>query len=196
MWSLPLSGVGHCDQFGEVQLCPGSMGSVSGDYSGLCLFQGFSLPSESQEAAINRKRISLLQAAACFYLAGSSGCPLLPLPSSSWRLPLHAVSPAHATSLLGQGGRFGTGALGSVVVTQPGSSSPGCIAQSGVPQPRLLVRRLGRGLGCPSRGRVSFRQVVSRGRLAVHQWSGTTGGGTWSSSFSPSSCWFHGRSFR
>ena len=114
----------------KVQLCSGSACPVSGDYSGLCVFQGFTIPSESREAAINCRIIPLLQAAARFYLAGSSGCSLLPLSSDSRRSPSHEVSPAHASSLLGQGGRFGTGAMGlvlssgSVLVARPGPYSP------------------------------------------------------------------------
>ena len=121
------------------------------------VFQGFTLPSESREAAINRRRIPL-QAAARLYLAGSSGCSLLPCSSDSRQSPSHEVSPAPTSLLLGQGGRFSPGAKGrvlpsgSVVVARPGPSSPRCVARSGVPQPRLLVRRLGCGLGGPISG--------------------------------------------
>ena len=102
---LPLSRVGHSRQPGEIQLCSSSTSPVSGHYAGLCIFQGF-FPAESREAALNQRRIPVLQATACFYLAGTSRSSLLPLSSRSGRSPPHAVAPADFPSLLGQSGRF------------------------------------------------------------------------------------------
>ena len=86
----PLSGARNSRQSGEVQLCSGSTSSISG----LCLSQGFSLPVDSREAAINWRRIPVLQATARFYLAGPSRCSLLPLSSSSRGSP----QPSRASS--------------------------------------------------------------------------------------------------
>ena len=163
-----------------------------------CLFQGFPLPAESREASLNRRRIPVLQAAACFFLAGASPGSLLPLSPCSRRLPPHAVAPTHSSSFLGQGRRFSADSLErslpsrSVVVARPGSSSGVCLTTPGAPRPRLLVRRLGCGLGCPSGRRGGFRSVVSGGCRPFNQCSGAVGSGARAPALSPSSSRLHG----
>ena len=46
-----------------------------------------------------------------------------------------------------------------------------------IPKPRLLVRRLGRGLGCSLGQGSRCRPLVSRGSLPVHQCQGALSGG-------------------
>ena len=58
---------------------------------------------------------------------------------------------------------------GSGVVAESSSLGTRYFARSGVPSARLVVRRLGRGLGGSSRGRGHFRPLVSRGSSFVHQ---------------------------
>ena len=53
---------------------------------------------------------------------------------------------------------------------------------SGVPEPRLLVRRLGRGLGGTSGRQRSFRPLVSSGCGSLDQRQGASGGGEVSAS--------------
>ena len=55
---LSLSGVGHYDQFGEVQLCPGSTGPVSGDYSGLLSLLGLLPPRRESRSCYQSQKNS------------------------------------------------------------------------------------------------------------------------------------------
>ena len=55
----PLSGVGINHQLGEVQSPSMPECSISRGISRLHSFQGFSLPSESREAMLNRRRIPI-----------------------------------------------------------------------------------------------------------------------------------------
>ena len=82
------------------------------------------------------------------------------------------------------------------MVARPGSSPGGCLAGPGVPRPRLMVQRLGRGLGCSSRRGGRFWLVVSGGHLPLDQYSGAIGSRTRSPSLSPSCCRLHGRHLR
>ena len=100
---------GHSCESGEIQLCSGPASPVSGNYNRFCVFQGFSFPAESREASLNRRRISVLQAAARFFLAGS---PRRSLPSSSGQPPLHAVTPTDPPSLMGQSGHLYSDPMG------------------------------------------------------------------------------------
>ena len=57
----------------------------------------------------------------------------------------------------------------SGVVASSGSPRTRSVPRSSQPEPRLLVRRVGRGLGCSPVRRGSFRSVVSGGSRALHQ---------------------------
>ena len=76
---LPMSRAGHSCESGEIQLCSGSTSPIFGHCLGFCIFQGFSFPVESKEASFNRRQISVLQAAALFFLSGFPRRSLLPL---------------------------------------------------------------------------------------------------------------------
>ena len=63
------------------------------------------------------------------------------------------------------------------MVDGSGLSSIGHLPSSGQPLPRLLVRRLGRGMGCSSSGCNLFRPLVSGGGSSVYQREGAPCGG-------------------
>ena len=65
---------------------------------------------------------------------------------------------------LGQLGVFGT-----PVVPPPASPLPGCVPLPGVSQPRLLVRRLGRRVGCSSGPRCRFRPLGLPTGVSIHK---------------------------
>ena len=135
---LPLSRARYGCEPGEVEFCSIS-GSVSQDSHRLCVFQGFSFPATSRDASLNRRRIHVLQAAACFLLAGSPRDSLLSLSSGSGWPPPHAVSSADHPSLLEQGGRLCSDLVGrslsslSVLVAGSDSSPGGGLAGPSVP---------------------------------------------------------------
>ena len=64
---------------------------------------------------------------------------------------------------------------GSPVVASPASPLPGCVPPPGVSQPRLLVRRLGRRVGCSSWSPRRFRPLGPGPGIAVHQCQGAAG---------------------
>ena len=84
---------------------------------------------------------------------------------------VHARPPTVPPPVLGSLGSVSSGGLvpglpsGSPVVASPASSLPRCISPPGVSRPRLLVRRIGRRVGCSSRSPRRFRPL-GRGRGA------------------------------
>ena len=185
--SLSLSRAGHCRQPSEAK--PGffSAGSQFGDGDRLCVFQGFSFPATSREAALNRRGISVLQAVARNPLEGSVGDTLLAVPSCSGRSSPDVVPPADPTPLLGSGGRHCPRPVGrsvppgSLLVARSRLSPGGRFSEPSLPGPRLLVRRLRRGLGCSPGSGGSFQPVVSGGGLPFHQCQRAFGSGKGSS---------------
>ena len=177
--SPTVSRVGYCHQPPEVKPGPFTGCSVSGGSHRLHLFQGFSIGGTCLAATINSRRVSVLRlayrelmavAARRAFFAGSPG---------SWRPSQDQVSPALPSSFLGpsgsRGSSFGVDGVSSrPPVVAPSSPSPSrCVSPTGVSRPTLLVRRLGRGMGCPSRLSGRFRPV---GRLpggVIHQRQGT-----------------------
>ena len=164
---LSLVGVLNCSEPGEVQLSPSSEGSISGYGSRCPDFHGFSVPGAHRQASVSRRRISVLQAAAHVHLAGSSGDSLLSLPSSSRGSPPHESSSTRSPLLVGSPGRclpsllVGRLSPGSLVDEPRLSSSQG-VSVSALPRPRLMVRRVRRGLGCSPLSRGRFGPLVSR----------------------------------
>ena len=160
--------VGHCGQREETQLGSVPAHNVSGHVTGFSCFQGFSLPTKSGEASINRRRIPVLRRAASIILAGSAGRPLLSYPSYSRGLPPHAVSPASPSLLLGLPGRLRSRPLRCLlpprppVVAGPASSGEGGVYRLGGPRPLLLVRHFRCGVGLSPRGGGGFGPLVSR----------------------------------
>ena len=75
----------------------------------------------------------------------------------------------------------------------PQTSSSGVVSVSALPRPRLLVRRVRRGLGCSPRSRGRFGPLVSGRGFSFHQCEGVVGCGEGSSPFSLLRQPFHGR---
>ena len=175
----PLPRVGDCYQPSEIH--PGSItgGSVSGGCHRHNLFQGFSVAGAHLQAPVNSRRISVLRLASCELMAIAAGRPFFAGSPSSWRQTEDAVPPDLPPSLLGSSGSEGSSVcVGGVsprppVVAPPPSSGSRSVSLPGVSRPTLLVRRLRRGVGCPSRSSDRFRPVGLAPGGVVHQRQGT-----------------------
>ena len=170
-----LSRVGDCHQSQEVQphTFPGS--AVSGGRHRLHLFQGFSVGGTHLTAAIHSRRISVLRLAYRELVAVASRRSFFAGSPRSWRQTEDAVPPALPPSFLepsGSGGSSvsvdGVSSRSPVVAPSTSSISRG-VSPPGVSRPTLLVRRLGRGMGCPSRLSGRFRPVGHPTGSVVYQ---------------------------
>ena len=167
--------VGDCCQPSEIQ--PGSItgGSVSGGCHRHNLFQGFSVTGAHLQAPVNSRRILVLRLASRELMALAAGRPFFAGSPSSWRQTEDAVPPDLPPSLLGSSGSRGSSVcVGGVspqppVVAPPPSSVSRSVSLPGVSRPTLLVRRLRRGVGCPSRSSDRFRPVGLAPGSVVHQ---------------------------
>ena len=139
------------------------------------VFQGFSVFGARQQAVLNSRRISVLRRSSRQYLAADSRHPLISRPSSSWRPSAGPVSPTVSPSAVGSGGLVCADPVvsalpqGSSVVARPSSSVSRGVSRPGLPRSGLLVRRLGRGLGCSPRLSHRFRPLGPGAGCAVHQ---------------------------
>ena len=156
---------------------PGS--SVSGGRHRLHLFQGFSVGGMHLAAALNSRRVSVLRLAYRELVAVASRHSFFAGSPSSWRQTEVAVPPALPPSFLepsGSGGSSvgvdGVSSRSPVVAPSPSSISRS-VSPPGVSRPTLLVRRLGRGMGCPSRWSGRFRPVGHPTGSVVYQRQGT-----------------------
>ena len=61
-----MQGVRDCGKSLEVKFCSIPVGPLSGDSSGLPVFGGFSVPGSDRQAAISRRRISVLRSTDCW----------------------------------------------------------------------------------------------------------------------------------
>ena len=174
-----LSRIGDCHQPPEVQphTFPGS--SVSGGRHRLHLFQGFSVGGTHLTAAINSRRVSVLRLAYRELVAVASRRSFFAGSPRSWQQTEDAVPPALPPSFLepsGSGGSSvgvdGVSSRPPVVAPSPSSLSRS-VSPPGVSRPTLLVRRLGRGMGCPSRLSGRFRPVGRPTGSVVYQCQGT-----------------------
>ena len=174
-----LSRVGDCRLPPAVQ--PGSItgGSVSGGCHRLHLFQGFSVGGAHLMAAINSRRVSVLHLAYRELMAIATRRPFFAGSPRSWRQTEGAVPPALPPSILassGSGGSsvcvVGVSSLPPVVAPSPSSISRS-VSLPGVSRPTLLVRRLRRGVGCPSRSSDRFGPVGRPTGGVVHKRQGT-----------------------
>ena len=160
-----LSRVGDCGQPPEIQ--PGSItgGSVSGGCHRLHLFQGFSVGGTHLMAAVNSRRVSVLRLASRELMALATQRTFFAGSPSSWRQTEDAVPPTLPPSILGLSGFGGFSVCVDGVSSRPPvvAPSPSSVSRSvslpGVSRPTLLVRRLRRGVGCPSRSSDRFRPV-------------------------------------
>ena len=165
-----LSGAGYCGQPREIQPRSLSGGSVSRGGPQCPVFCGFSVAGLRLQACINRRRISVLRLASHSCLALSAGDAFLHGSPRPWRETSHEVSSALPSSVLGSGGPVDSCGLvpglpsRSAVVAPPASAVSGGVPLSGVSRPGLLVRRLGRRVGCPSGLSCRFRPL---GRVVV-----------------------------
>ena len=171
----PLSGAGHHRQPGEVPPRTLLGGSVSRGGDRCPVFRGFSVARLLRQAAINSWRISVLRRCSRQYLALAAGNAVLPLPSSSGRPSPHAVAPAVSPPVLGSGGSVNPDPLvsglpsRSQVVAPLAPSLSGGVSSAGVSRSELLVRRLGRRLGCSLGDAHRFRPLESRRKPTLHQ---------------------------
>ena len=177
--SPTLSRVGDCGQPPEIQ--PGSItgGSVSGGCHRLHLFQGFSVGGTHLTAAVNSRRVSVLRLASRELMALATRRTFFAGSPSSWRQTEDAVTPALPPSVLGSSGSGGSSICVDGVSSRPPvvAPSPSSVSRSvslpGVSRPTLLVRRLRRGVGCPSRSSDRFRPVGHPPGGVIHKRQGT-----------------------
>ena len=177
----PLSLVGDCRQSPKVQPrsitgCP-----VSRSDHRRPIFQGFSIARTRLQASVNSRRISVLRLASRELMALAAGHSLFAGSPSSWRPFANAISPALPPPIVGSSGSPGSGVSDSgmsprpPVVASPSSPVLRGVSLPGVSRPSLLVRRLGRGVGCPSRPSGRFRPVGHASGGVVNQRQGTVG---------------------
>ena len=191
-----VSGTWDCGQLGEIQSSSSPESSLSRCDYRLHSFQGFSLPSESREAVLNHRRISVLRCSASLFLARTPRSTVAFDSAGSGGEVKDAISAASASSSLGSQGRFPVNSLGlgllsrSGMVVGSGSSPTRYFSDSSQPTPRLLVRHLGRGLGSSPPGQHHFRPVVSGGSHSVYKRKGASCGGKRTSTIRTSSVQF------
>ena len=172
---------GGCDQPGEIppRTIPG--GAVSWCHDQHPVFCGFSIARSHFQAAVNRRRISILRLASREVMALSAGHAFFAGSPSSWRQIADAVSPVVPQSILGSRRSLGSSVLDSElssrspVVAPPASPLPGCVPLPSLPKPRLLVRRLGRKMGCSSGSPGRFRPLGLPPSVYVHKRQGAAG---------------------
>ena len=199
--SPTVPGTGDCSQLGEVQPYSIPESGVPRGDSRFHSFQGFSLPTESREAMLNRQRIPVLRQAARFFVEKAARNSIFPDVHHSRGKVTNAVPSASAPSSVGPDGRFHLDSVGSGMLTGSGlvdeirSPSVGHLSGSGQPSPQLLVRCLGRGLGGSSSGCYRFRPMVSGGSSAIDQCQGVACSGVRPALIPTSSVQLHGGGF-
>ena len=164
-----------CRQLGEVSGDSDSADGISGSHPGLYCFQGFSCPEGSRVASLNWRCILVLRQSASVILAGVIRGAVLHDPTHSWGSPPLEVTPADSSASVGSDRSVSAGRVvagnprRSFLVARPRSLSARRFSGAGVPSARVMVRRLGRGLG-GSLGRAGrFRPVGSGRRRALDQ---------------------------
>ena len=193
---------GDSRQLGEVSDDSVSADGLSGGHSGLNLFQGFSCPEESREASLNWRRILVLRQAASVILAGAIRSAVLADPARSGRSSLHEISPACSAEAVGPCRPIDSGQVvsgdspGSRLVARSRSVGARHFSGAGVPSARIVVRRLGRGLGGSSGRKCYFRPLGSRGSRVFHQCQRAPGHRESSPVVCSASCRFFGGNLR
>ena len=138
-----VSGLGDCSELGEVESSSFPAHRISGGGSGFAVFQGFSLPAESGEALVNRRRIFVLHHAASVILARALRSPVISDSSDSRWLPPLAVAPAASPSLVGSSRRFDLSLVGLLLLTGSGvvagavASGVRHLSCADIPRPQL-----------------------------------------------------------
>ena len=172
---------GGCNQPGEIppRTIPG--GTVSQGRNQLPVFCGFTITRSHLQAAVNRRRISILRLASCKIMALATGPAVFAGSPSSWRQTADAVSPVMSQSFLGSSRSLCSGILDRVlsarfpVVAPPSSPLPMCVPLPSLTRPRLLVRRLRRRMGSSSGSTGRFRPLDLSTSISVHQRQGIAG---------------------
>ena len=124
-------------------------------------------------------QVSVLRLAYCELMAIATRRPFFAGSPSSWRQTEDAVPPALPPSILGSSGSGGSSVCIDGVSSRPPvvASSPSSISRSvslpGVSSPTLLVRRLRRGVGGPSRSSDRFGPVGRPTGGVIHKCQGT-----------------------
>ena len=170
-------GVCHPSQEVQPHTFPGS--AVSVGRHRFHLFQGFSVGGTRLTAAIYSRRFSVMRLAYREPVAVASRRSFLAGSPRSWRLTGDVVPPALPPSFLVPSG-FGGSSVGvdnvsssSPVLAPSPSSLSRRVSAPSVSRPSLLVRRLGRGLGRPSRLSGRFGPVGRPSGSVVYQRQGT-----------------------
>ena len=161
--SRPLPGARDCSQHFQVSPSSISGSPIPGCRDRLPVFPGFSVFGARQQAVLNSRRISLLRLSSRQYLAAASRHSVVSRPSRSGRPPKGPSSATVSPPAVGSGGYVCTDPVvsalpqGSSVVSRPSSSVSRGVSRPGLPRSGLLVRRIGRGLGCSPRLSHRFR---------------------------------------
>ena len=172
---------GGCDQPGVIppRTIPG--GTVSRCRDQLPVFCGFTIARSHLQAAVNRRRISILRLASREIMAFATGHAFFVGSPSSWRQTADAVSPVVSNSFLGSSRSLGSGILDRVlssrspVVAPPTSPLPRCVPLPSLTRPRPLVRRLRRRVGSSSGSPGCFRPLGLSTSVYVHKRQGIAG---------------------
>ena len=172
---------GGCDQPGEIppRTFPG--GTVSRCRDQLPVFCGFTFARSHLQAAVNRRRISILRLTSREIMALATGHAFFAGSPSSWRQTADAVSPVVSQSFLGSSSSLGSGILDRVlssrspVVAPPASPLPRCVPLPSLTRPRLLVRSLRRRVGSSSGSPGRFRPLGLSPSVYVHKRQGIAG---------------------
>ena len=173
--SRPLPRARHCGQPREVSPRTISGGSVSRGDDRCPIFQGLSIAGSHRQAAVNRRRISILCRSASQYLAVAAGNAILPLSSGSRRSASGEVTPALPPPVLGSRGSVCQDSLvsrlpqGSQVVVSPSPSFLRGVSAASLSRSGLMVQRLGRGLGSSPRSTYRFRPLESGTQCSLYQ---------------------------
>ena len=163
-----------CRQLGEVSGDSDSTDGLSGSHPGLNYFQGF-CPEESREASLNWRRILVLHQSASVILARAFRSAVLNDPTRAWGSSPHEVSPACSAETMGSCRSVAAGRVvssdssRSFLVARPRSLGAWHFSGAGVPSARIVVRRLGRGLGGSLRRTGRFWPLGSRRGRALDQ---------------------------
>ena len=172
---------GNSCQLGEVSADSNTADGISRSRFGLNLFQGFSCPEESREASLNWRRILVLCKTACIILTRALRSAVVHDPARTWRTAPNEILPVYSSETLEScrsvcsGGMDSGDSPGFRLVAGSRSSGVRRVSGAGVPSARLVVRRLGRGLGGSSRRGSCFRPLGSRGIRHFHQCQGALG---------------------
>ena len=157
-----------CRRLGEVSGDSDSTDGLSGSHPGLHYFQAFSCPEENREASLNWRRILVLRQLANVILARVVRSAVLNDPTRAWGSSPHEVTPAGSAEPMGSCRSIADGRVitsdspRSVLVARPRSLGARHFSGAGVPSARIVVRRLGRGLGGSLRRTGRFRPLGSR----------------------------------